>query len=49
MREKPRRSLRSLLSTAIPALALGLAGLVAAPAHAAESREPSFVVSAKTI
>ena len=35
MREKPRRSLRRLLATAIPALALGLAGLVAAPAHAA--------------
>ncbi|MFR0358150.1 putative Ig domain-containing protein [Streptomyces sediminimaris] len=35
MREKPRRSLRRLLTTAIPALALGLAGLVAAPAHAA--------------
>ena len=35
MREKPRRSLRRLLTAAIPALALGLAGLVAAPAHAA--------------
>ncbi|MET7693378.1 putative Ig domain-containing protein [Streptomyces sp. NPDC005483] len=35
MREKPRRSLRRLLSTAIPALALGLAGLVAVPAQAA--------------
>jgi len=35
MREKPRRSLRRLLTTVIPALALGLAGLVAAPAHAA--------------
>ncbi|MFG2788535.1 putative Ig domain-containing protein [Streptomyces sp. NPDC048419] len=35
MREKPRRSLRRLLATAIPALALGLAGLVAVPAHAA--------------
>jgi hypothetical protein len=32
---KPRRSLRRLLAVAIPALALGLAGLVAAPAHAA--------------
>jgi hypothetical protein len=31
---KPRRSLRRLLATAIPALALSLAGLVAAPAHA---------------
>lgn len=30
----PRRSLRRLLTAAIPALALGLAGLVAAPAHA---------------
>ncbi|MGI5457890.1 putative Ig domain-containing protein [Streptomyces sp. CA-249302] len=35
MREKTGRSLRRLLTTAIPALALGLAGLVAAPAHAA--------------
>ncbi|MFF4257259.1 putative Ig domain-containing protein [Streptomyces sp. NPDC001663] len=35
MRDKPRRSLRRLLTAAIPALALGLAGLVAAPAHAA--------------
>ncbi|MFF4057179.1 putative Ig domain-containing protein [Streptomyces sp. NPDC001668] len=35
MREKPRRSLRRLLTTAIPALALGLAGLVVVPAQAA--------------
>ncbi|MCD9873853.1 putative Ig domain-containing protein [Streptomyces guryensis] len=35
MREKSGRSLRRLLTTVIPALALGLAGLVAAPAHAA--------------
>ncbi len=35
MREKPRRSLRRLLTAALPALALSLAGLVAAPAHAA--------------
>ncbi|NEA63638.1 putative Ig domain-containing protein [Streptomyces sp. SID12488] len=32
---KPRRSLRRLLVAATPALALSLAGLVAAPAHAA--------------
>ncbi|MGW3117313.1 putative Ig domain-containing protein [Streptomyces sp. NPDC001107] len=31
---KPRRSMRRLLAVAVPALALGLAGLVAAPAHA---------------
>ncbi|WP_405869473.1 putative Ig domain-containing protein [Streptomyces sp. NBC_00005] len=35
MRENPRRSLRRLLTVALPALALSLAGLVAAPAHAA--------------
>jgi len=35
MREKPRRSLRRLLTVAVPALALGLAGLVAMPAQAA--------------
>jgi hypothetical protein len=35
MREKTGRSLRRLLTAAIPALALGLAGLVAVPAHAA--------------
>ncbi|MET7477768.1 putative Ig domain-containing protein [Streptomyces sp. NPDC005648] len=35
MREKPRRSLRRLLTVAVPALALGLAGLVAVPAQAA--------------
>ncbi|MEU6351640.1 putative Ig domain-containing protein [Streptomyces sp. NPDC047072] len=35
MRETPRRSLRRLLTTAIPALALGLAGVAAVPAHAA--------------
>ncbi|MFF7274085.1 putative Ig domain-containing protein [Streptomyces griseorubiginosus] len=34
MRETPRRSLRRLLTTAIPALALALAGFAAAPAHA---------------
>ncbi|KUM77865.1 putative Ig domain-containing protein [Streptomyces griseorubiginosus] len=35
MREMPRRSLRRLLTAAIPALALGLAGFAAVPAHAA--------------
>jgi subtilase family serine protease len=37
MREKPGRSLRRLLTTALPALALGLAGLVAAPAAQAQA------------
>ncbi|MFV8186961.1 MULTISPECIES: putative Ig domain-containing protein [unclassified Streptomyces] len=43
MREKPRRSLRRLLSAVIPALALGLAGLAAAPTAQAQVHPDSRV------
>lgn len=43
MREKPRRSLRRLLTAVIPALALGLAGLAAAPTAQAQVHPDSRV------
>ncbi|WP_030320512.1 putative Ig domain-containing protein [Streptomyces sp. NRRL B-3229] len=45
MREMPRRSLRRLLTAAIPALALGLAGFAAVPAHAAPATTHTSRVS----
>ncbi|WP_367320908.1 putative Ig domain-containing protein [Streptomyces sp. HUAS ZL42] len=49
MREKPRRSLRRLLTTAIPVLALGLAGLVAAPTAQAQTTPSRVTQNAKAL
>ncbi|GAA3831501.1 hypothetical protein GCM10022403_075890 [Streptomyces coacervatus] len=45
---KSRRSLRRLLAVAIPSLALGLAGLVAAPAHATPAASAASHISRTT-
>ncbi|MFF4501925.1 putative Ig domain-containing protein [Streptomyces sp. NPDC001401] len=45
---KSRRSLRRLLAVAIPTLALGLAGLVAAPAHAEPAASAASHISRST-